>query len=318
MRGAKPAAVREDGDALARAAAFVHTSPAPVLETLTAKKRDDLIDAVVDALRARIEPRRMMLAVANALAAATGSDVVTIRACGTDMSISAGERTLGLAHVLEASTSFQGEANGSLRLARDVAKGAFGEAERSLIDAVLPHLSVAFALIQSLEASNKTRLDSLTGLLNRRAFLCDAARKHAAAARAGRDVTLIVFDVDDLEDSNCGPGRSTRDEALAAIGRALGVRCGDDDVAGVLDEDEFAIVTDATTSSSDVGEGIRSELAQAARPHCTGVSISAGCVVGMAGAEDTIEDLIRRAECALHEAKREGRNCVAVAEHALR
>jgi diguanylate cyclase (GGDEF)-like protein len=203
-------------------------------------------------------------------------------------------------------------------LARDAANGAFGEAERSLVDAVSPHLSVAFALVQLLEASNKTRLDSLTGLLNRRAFLGDAVRKHAAAARAGREMTLIIFDVDDLEDLNGGRGQSMRDEALAAVGRALGARCGDGDIAGVLDEDEFAFVSDATLSPSDLSEHIRSDLAQAARPHCAGASISAGCVVGMAGADDTLEDLIQRAECALHEAKREGRNCVAVAEHALR
>jgi diguanylate cyclase (GGDEF)-like protein len=281
-------------------------------EAAAAQKRDELISAVVGALRAQIEPRRMMLAAADALAAAAEADAVSICALGSGPSVSVGAKTLGLARAIDVATSYQGKPNGNVRLAREAAKGGFSDAARSLIEAVAPHLGVALALVQSLESSGAVRRDGATGLLNRRAFFEEANRKCAAAARAGRDLTLIVFDCDEFEERDGAPGEQT----LAAVGRALAQRCGADDVAGALDEDEFALATDAS-SNLELAENIRADLAEAARRHCAGASISAGSAVAAADGDETLENLFRRAECALHTAKREGRNRAVSAEVSL-
>ena len=279
-------------------------------ESLAAKKRDELISAVVGALRSQIEPRRIMLAAADALAAATDADSVSVRALGSDIGARVGAKNSGLELAIEVVTSYQGKPNGNVRLARSAAKGPFGESARTLIDAVVPHLGVALALAQSLEASNAVRCDAPTGLLNRRAFLGEASRKYAAAARAGRPFTLFVFDCDDSE--------TLSEDALTAAGRSLKSLCDEDDVAGVLDEDEFTLATSSRSKLSELGERICADLTEAARKFCPDVSISVGCAVAAAEADETLEDLLARAECALHAAKREGRRYVVSADASLR
>lgn len=279
-------------------------------ETLAAKKRDELIRAVVEALRSQIEPRRIMLAAADALAAAADADTVSVRALGSDIGARVGVKNSGLEVAIEVVTSYQGKPNGNVRLTRSAAKGPFDEAARTLIDVVVPHLGVALALVQALEASNAVRCDGPTGLLNRRAFLSEASRKYATAARAGRGFTLFVFDCDESE--------TLSEEAFATAGRTLKSLCGEDDVAGVLDEDEFALASSSRLKLSELGERICADLTEAARRSCPDVSISAGCAAAAAEADETLEDVLARAECALHVAKREGRRCVVSADASLK
>ncbi len=285
-------------------------------EAATAKKRADLIAAVIDAVRAQVEPRRMMLAAADALAAATDSDAVVVRALGSDILIGVGEGVPGLSHVREVVTSYQGKPNGNVRLARAASKGAYGEVEGSLVDAVAPHLGVALALAQTLDTGGMLRRDLVTGLLNRRTFLSEANKKLSAAARAGRGLTLFVFDCDHLEEISQLPGRATGDEFLAELGRSLARACGEGELAGRLDEESFAVLTDTLPDPLLRAAGLCADLIGIARTlgvHGE-VGISAGCAVGEPEDGETLEDLFGRAECALHAAKREGRNRVVLAQ----
>lgn len=285
-------------------------------EALHAKKREDLIRAVVDAVRAQVEPRRMMLAAADALAAATDSNAVVIRALGSDISIGVGEKACGLSHAREVVTSYQGKPNGSVRLSREASKGPYGEIERSLIDAIVPHLAVALALAQSLDTGAVARRDAVTGLFNRRTFCSEANKKLSAAARAGRGLTLFVFDCDHLEEISQLPGSATGEEFLTEIGRSLARMCGDGELAGRLDEDSFAVLTDVLPDPMSRAEGLCADLIGVARTLgvYNEVGISAGCAVGEPEDGETLEDLFGRAECALHAAKREGRNRVVLAQ----
>lgn len=289
-------------------------------EAARAKKREDLIDAVVDAVRAQVEPRRMMLAAADALAGATDSDAVVIRTTASETSVSVGAARQTLNNVLEVGTSYQGKSNGTIRLARDASKGAYGEAERSLVDAIVPHLGIAVALAQALDAGATVRRDGVTGLLNRRTFLGEANRRLAAAARAGRELTFFVFDCDHLEELSRLPGHATGDEFLAGVGRTLVRACREGELAGRLDEELFAVVADAAVDPLARAETLCDELIAVA--HAAGVehelAISAGCAVSEADGDETLEDLFGRAGCALHTAKREGRNRVIMARPAQR
>jgi diguanylate cyclase (GGDEF)-like protein/PAS domain S-box-containing protein len=284
-------------------------------EAAAAKKSADLIAAVIDAVRAQVEPRRMMLAAADALLAATDSDAVAVRAVGSDILISVGEGGSGLSHVREVVTSYQGKPNGNVRLSRAASKGPYSE-ERSLVDAVVPHLGVALALAQTLDTGGMLRRDLVTGLLNRRTFLGEANKKLSAAARAGRGLTLFVFDCDHLEEISQLPGRATGDEFLAELGRSLARACGEGELAGRLDEESFAVLTDALPDPMLRAAGLCADLIGVARTlgvHGE-VGISAGCAVGEPEDGETLEDLFGRAECALHAAKREGRNRVVLAQ----
>lgn len=289
-------------------------------EAALAKRREDLVDAVVDAVRAQVEPRRMMLAAADALAAATESNFVMIRALNADALVKVGGTSAGLSHALEVVTQYQGKPNGNIRLARDASKGSYGELERSLVDAIVPHLGIALALAQSLDAGASARRDEATGLLTRRWFLTEANKRLAAAARAGREVSLLIFDCDHLEEVSKLPGQATGDEFTALIGRSLAQACEDGDIAGRLDDESFAVLLAHATDALSTGETMCADLLAMCRElgvHGE-VGISVGCAIGDPEAGETLEDIFGRAECALHTAKREGRNRVVLAQPAQR
>jgi diguanylate cyclase (GGDEF)-like protein len=160
------------------------------------------------------------------------------------------------------------------------------------------------------------RRDAVTGLFNRRTFLSEANKKLSAAARAGRGLTLFVFDCDHLEEISQLPGSATGEEFLAEVGRSLAHACGEGELAGRLDEESFAVLTDALPDPMLRAAGLCADLIGVARTlgvHGE-VGISAGCAVGEPEDGETLEDLFGRAECALHAAKREGRNRVVLAQ----
>jgi diguanylate cyclase (GGDEF)-like protein len=274
------------------------------------KKREELIDAIVSAVRAQIEPRRMILAAADAFAGATDSDAVTIQAPGADETVGVGTACPGLAHVFEATTNYRGKPNGTLRLSRSAAKGPYGGGEQALVDAVAPHLGIALALAESLKAGAASRVDGPSGLLNRRTFMSEASKRLAAGARSGRELSLIVFDCDQGEEAS-----DRSDEFLASIGRSLGRACSARELAGRLDEDSFAVVCDGWADPQSRAQELCGELTSVLRSF--GVQdeagVSGGCAVATPEGGETLEDLFGRAACALHEAKREGRNRVALA-----
>lgn len=118
-------------------------------------RREQLIGAIVGAMRCQIEPRRMMLAAAEALLAATDSHCVTVRPARLDVNAKIGETDEGVRHEIRFDTSYQGTTNGRLLLARNGHGPAYGETEAALVEAVVPHLGVAIALAELIAAAAK-------------------------------------------------------------------------------------------------------------------------------------------------------------------
>jgi PAS domain S-box-containing protein len=114
-----------------------------------ARAREDLAQAVVTAMRAQIEPRRMMLAAADALRAATGSDFVSITAEGVGAPAVQGSED-GLQHRLIRETSYHGTSNGRVVLGRAAHDAEYHEDQILMLDSVLPHLAVAIVIAGSL------------------------------------------------------------------------------------------------------------------------------------------------------------------------
>lgn len=120
------------------------------------RAREDLVSAIVTAMRAQIEPRRMMLAAADAIAAATNADCTTIEAPQVRMQVSIGSASED-SHVLVRQTAHHGCTNGTLKLARASSEPEFGPHELRLVDTVMPHLGLAIALAELIAAKdNKT------------------------------------------------------------------------------------------------------------------------------------------------------------------
>ena len=149
-------------------------------------------------------------------------------------------------------------------------------------------------------------VDALTGAMNRRAFL---ARLEAVVA-VETDVCAIMIDVDHFKSINDRWGHSGGDDVLRRL--ACDLMSGDLTV-GRLGGEEFAIVLPACRleRACREAERMRARIETETDGGRRGVTCSFGVAALMP--PETGVDLLKRADDALYEAKRMGRNRVEVA-----
>src|SRR5579864_616957 len=155
-------------------------------------------------------------------------------------------------------------------------------------------------------------IDSLTGLLTRRAFVA-AAERMVERAAAGRHFSVLICDLDKFKAVNDTYGHETGDLVLRKVSEELRAI---DAPAGRLGGEEVALLTDGHLDDAvDLAERFResvSSLAIRVGNRTIGVTCSIGAAEWEPG--DTIDTLLRRADAALYEAKRTGRNRVIAAD----
>lgn len=157
--------------------------------------------------------------------------------------------------------------------------------------------------------------DPLTGTFNRRYLDETLPRDLARARRDAQPAALIMIDLDRFKDLNDAHGHLAGDAALAAVGTVLKSAIREGDIACRYGGEEFVLVLQnlslgmALERAEQIRAAIaRLEIAIRDRP-IVHITISAG-VATFPDDGDTPEELIRRADAALYEAKRCGRNCV--------
>jgi len=162
--------------------------------------------------------------------------------------------------------------------------------------------------------------DTLTGLGNRRYFDAMLRQTIRAAARERRNLALMLIDVDHFKSYNDHYGHPAGDQCLERLGRHLGsVMRRPHDFAARLGGEEFAVVwfdprpEDAADLAEQVLRGVAALGIAAAPGRGTVVTASGGLVQVLAphpeeATEGIAIELMRRADAALYEAKRSGRN----------
>ncbi len=157
--------------------------------------------------------------------------------------------------------------------------------------------------------------DPLTGLLNRREFLCIAQKYSQLAKREKKTFSLLMVDLDHFKRINDEHGHPTGDEVLRSFSRVARNALRESDSIGRFGGEEFAILlpnTDATTallSIQRLHEAIRDASVEAG-----GKLIRYTASMGLASSTDDAEgvnNLIDQADKALYYAKAHGRNCTA-------
>ena len=154
--------------------------------------------------------------------------------------------------------------------------------------------------------------DSLTGLYNRSKLDSILSDQLARFKRSHRPFTLLMLDIDHFKTLNDTYGHITGDEILAAVSRILLQSIRSIDYAARYGGDEFIIIL--TETSADLAwktaERVRSQV-EALQPMVKGRQIALTVSIGIV--ESQLEDMtatavFARADHALYEAKRAGRN----------
>jgi diguanylate cyclase (GGDEF)-like protein/PAS domain S-box-containing protein len=162
------------------------------------------------------------------------------------------------------------------------------------------------------EIEHQARFDLLTGLMNRAEVLRTVSRLAAQRPRTGVRTAVLFCDIDHFKDINDAYGHAAGDEVLRTIGERLAATIRSDDYAARIGGDELLIVLNGVHDLDEavtVAEKIRSIVAEPiAFEH--GVRISATLSVGVTIVHvgESTDTLIERADNAMYEAKRSGRD----------
>jgi diguanylate cyclase (GGDEF)-like protein len=169
-------------------------------------------------------------------------------------------------------------------------------------------------LVATQEAS---RIDPLTGLYNRRHLAEQASRVWRQARRDGTRVAAMVLDLDHFKKVNDAHGHSAGDAVLQTVARALAATVRPADVLARTGGEELVVV--GMVSDSDeaarLAERLRAAVAgsRTADGHRVTASIGVALLRPVDGedAAASLWRLIDRADAAMYEAKRSGRDRVA-------
>ena len=163
------------------------------------------------------------------------------------------------------------------------------------------------------EMMRQARTDPLTGLLNRRAFREEVLRHTDRADREGVPSTLMFVDLDHFKAVNDRLGHEAGDRVLVRTAELLRDTVRPADLVARLGGDEFALWLSGADhmTAAERAESLRVDLPNALDEIVGGVppriTLSMGIATRRTGSDEDIDGLIRRADEAMYEAKRNGR-----------
>jgi two-component system, cell cycle response regulator len=186
-----------------------------------------------------------------------------------------------------------------------------GLRERGKLQKMTESLSV-----RSLSLEHAAVTDGLTGMYNRRYFDEALAEYLEAFGHIDKPIGLVILDLDHFKKVNDTHGHDVGDEVLRQVAECLQVFTRYHDVLARLGGEEFAILSPNITEGQlyNLSDRIRqavSELRITNGNVTLKVTVSAGLAIW--NGVESGEELYRRADKQLYEAKRKGRNRVCAA-----
>ncbi len=166
--------------------------------------------------------------------------------------------------------------------------------------------------------SDLVHIDALTGIGNRRFFDESMVAEMRAAGRTATTLGLVMMDIDRFKQFNDLYGHPAGDRCLQAVADVLKAVCRRPrDLVARYGGEELVVILPDTDEAGAVQ--VANEILQKVRdlqiPHADNldralVTVSAGVIVSQPKTDDTIEQLIQRADLALYAAKNHGRDRV--------
>lgn len=150
--------------------------------------------------------------------------------------------------------------------------------------------------------------DALTGLLNRRTGEQAVSAAVLAAHTTGRPLTLMMCDIDHFKQVNDRFGHPAGDRVIREVAQILRHAVRGDDVVVRWGGEEFLILLDncAETTAMALAERVRQRVEAYRDPEASMVTVSLG--LATLTSNETVDELIARADNALYGSKRGGRN----------
>lgn len=156
-------------------------------------------------------------------------------------------------------------------------------------------------------------IDQLTSLGNRRAFDDALTRELAQARRGNHPLSLLLFDIDHFKQVNDTYGHQVGDQVLTALGSLTKQILRQSDLSFRYGGEEFSILLPETDidGGTILAEKLRNCIEKFPFPVVGHKTASFGLAVLLVA--DTANTLLERADAALYQSKRQGRNRVTVA-----
>ena len=161
-------------------------------------------------------------------------------------------------------------------------------------------------------AEQEALTDSLTGIQNRRSFMLEAEKAIKLSQRKSIPLTLLMFDLDHFKAINDNFGHIAGDTALVEFTRIIRESIRDTDIFGRLGGEEFGLILcEPENSAIETAERLRIAIAEASIVTSEGavqLTVSIGIACWRQGNQSG--DLLQKADKALYQAKKNGRNRV--------
>ena len=170
-----------------------------------------------------------------------------------------------------------------------------------------------------LQFMRMAQCDSLTGIYNRKHFMAEAEQALRAAQRSGRQVSLVLIDLDHFKLTNDTYGHAVGDQVLRRAVAVCQEHLRPADVFGRLGGEEFGVLLPDCLMEAGIerAEALRRAIRAVSDEQDPGVPVSASLGVAYTGESGyELRELLVDADHALYRAKRAGRNCVVAGKHA--
>jgi diguanylate cyclase (GGDEF)-like protein len=172
-------------------------------------------------------------------------------------------------------------------------------------------VDLARLTLDEMEMRLVASVDSLTGVMTRRALIDAGRRDVARALRYGRNLSCLMIDVDRFKAVNDTHGHAVGDLVLQSVAATCRLELRAGDYVGRIGGEEFVVILPETGTDDAFQVAERLRKAVAAEPAAgpagdIGVTVSIG--VAALGRPQELKTLMANADEALYAAKKAGRN----------